>query len=186
MFAMRRVTTTTVAGVSLCQLPVSTAVLLMLLLPRDHVSGSATYTFASVSTDEPSSSVDAHLMTRSVAMTQPDLLTAAAAVASSSNSSSARVHIAIRLTGSLLNASSSSSVARSSWSLPLTQAAADDVGNGNMYAVDYGNGSMTRPYFGDFFHWIYEAYIPVHGYLSLLVCIFGIFANILNIIVLTR
>lgn len=29
-------------------------------------------------------------------------------------------------------------------------------------------------------------YQPVHGYLSLLVCIFGIFANLLNIVVLTR
>lgn len=31
-----------------------------------------------------------------------------------------------------------------------------------------------------------EFYRPIHGYLSLLVCIFGIFANLLNIVVLTR
>lgn len=31
-----------------------------------------------------------------------------------------------------------------------------------------------------------DYYKPIHGYLSLLVCIFGIFANLLNIVVLTR
>ena len=42
------------------------------------------------------------------------------------------------------------------------------------------------PYFGDFFHLVFLTYKPIHGFLSLFVCIFGIFANILNIVVLTR
>ena len=46
--------------------------------------------------------------------------------------------------------------------------------------------NIPKPYFGDFFYSILDAYYPIHGYLSLLVCIFGIFANILNIVVLTR
>lgn len=51
---------------------------------------------------------------------------------------------------------------------------------------DLVNGSGYRPYFGEFFWSINLAYLPFHGYLSLLVCVFGIFANILNIVVLTR
>ena len=31
-----------------------------------------------------------------------------------------------------------------------------------------------------------ESYKPVHGYLSLVMCIFGTIANVLNIVVLTR
>lgn len=46
--------------------------------------------------------------------------------------------------------------------------------------------NVSREYFGDFFVAISLAYLPFHGYLSLLVCVFGIFANILNIVVLTR
>lgn len=47
-------------------------------------------------------------------------------------------------------------------------------------------GDDSNEYFGSFFLSLSEVYLPVHGYLSLIVCIFGIFANILNIIVLTR
>ncbi|GIY22494.1 sex peptide receptor [Caerostris darwini] len=42
------------------------------------------------------------------------------------------------------------------------------------------------PYYGDALHKYRNAYISVHGYLSFACCIFGITANILNIIVLTR
>lgn len=42
------------------------------------------------------------------------------------------------------------------------------------------------PYFGNEFETMKMNYLQVHGWLSLFVCIFGIFANILNIIVLSR
>lgn len=45
---------------------------------------------------------------------------------------------------------------------------------------------FDKPYFGDMFTTLNEFYSPIHGYLSLLVCVFGIFANVLNIVVLTR
>ena len=44
----------------------------------------------------------------------------------------------------------------------------------------------SRPYYGDFFDAVYEAYTPVHGYLSVIVCIFGIFANIMTMIVMSQ
>ncbi|GFU06799.1 sex peptide receptor [Nephila pilipes] len=43
-----------------------------------------------------------------------------------------------------------------------------------------------RPYYGDHFRTFRSNYLSVHGYLGVIVCIFGIFANVLNIIVLTR
>lgn len=42
------------------------------------------------------------------------------------------------------------------------------------------------PYIGDQLYQFKQFYHPLHGYLSLLVCGFGILANTLNIIVLTR
>lgn len=43
-----------------------------------------------------------------------------------------------------------------------------------------------RPYYGDHFRTFRQNYLTVHGYFGVIVCIFGIFANVLNIIVLTR
>ncbi|XP_067144633.1 G-protein coupled receptor dmsr-1-like [Centruroides vittatus] len=43
-----------------------------------------------------------------------------------------------------------------------------------------------RPYYGKELSIFREKYTSVHGYISVIVCLFGIFANILNIIVLTR
>lgn len=61
----------------------------------------------------------------------------------------------------------------------------------NESANNYENYTMNGsdhhlPYFGDFFHSFNEYYTPIHGYLSLFVCVFGIISNILNIVVLTR
>ncbi|XP_076325554.1 G-protein coupled receptor dmsr-1-like [Tachypleus tridentatus] len=44
----------------------------------------------------------------------------------------------------------------------------------------------VKPYYGDHLETFKARYIPIHGYLSLIICIFGIMTNILNIIVLTR
>lgn len=44
----------------------------------------------------------------------------------------------------------------------------------------------SNDYFGDEFRKFRKFFLPLHGYLSLSVCLFGIIANILNIIVLTR
>ncbi|UYV73394.1 hypothetical protein LAZ67_10003027 [Cordylochernes scorpioides] len=46
--------------------------------------------------------------------------------------------------------------------------------------------AQPRPYYGDILADVKKCYMRFHGYLSVLVCIFGIFANVLNIIVLTR
>lgn len=46
--------------------------------------------------------------------------------------------------------------------------------------------NATRPFHGDFFYLIHAAYTPVHGYLSLVICIMGVIANTCNVIVLTR
>ncbi|RWS28231.1 FMRFamide receptor-like protein [Leptotrombidium deliense] len=56
----------------------------------------------------------------------------------------------------------------------------------NLTTSDAGENEGDKPYGGEFFYTIHHAYSPVHGYLSLFVCIFGIISNILNIIVLTR
>lgn len=42
------------------------------------------------------------------------------------------------------------------------------------------------PYFGDYLAQFQRGYGSVHGYISFAVCVFGITANVLNIIVLTR
>jgi len=47
-------------------------------------------------------------------------------------------------------------------------------------------GDQSIPYYGEFFHQFRETYTPIHGWISVFVCLFGIIANILNIIVLTR
>lgn len=44
----------------------------------------------------------------------------------------------------------------------------------------------TTAYFGDVFYHFNYKYRQLHGCLSLVVCVFGIIANVLNIIVLTR
>lgn len=46
--------------------------------------------------------------------------------------------------------------------------------------------SQFKPYYGDKLELYRQFYASIHGYISLTVCIFGITANIMNIIVLTR
>ena len=48
------------------------------------------------------------------------------------------------------------------------------------------NSSASTAYYGDVFVHLNHNYRQVHGTLSLVVCVFGIVANVLNIIVLTR
>ncbi|KAF8782909.1 Sex peptide receptor like protein [Argiope bruennichi] len=48
------------------------------------------------------------------------------------------------------------------------------------------NNEIDYPYFGDYLAQFQRGYSAIHGYLSFAFCIFGITANILNIIVLTR
>ncbi len=48
------------------------------------------------------------------------------------------------------------------------------------YSID------ESPYYGGYFTQFRENYTPFHGWISVFVCIFGIIANILNIMVLTR
>lgn len=50
----------------------------------------------------------------------------------------------------------------------------------------FRNTDSPRPYYGDHFRNFRKNYLSIHAYLAVIVCIFGIFANILNIIVLTR
>lgn len=52
----------------------------------------------------------------------------------------------------------------------------------------YGQVITTkpRPYFGDAFYNFQTMYLPIHGVVCLILCTFGIFANVINIIVLTR
>lgn len=44
----------------------------------------------------------------------------------------------------------------------------------------------TRPFFGDFFYTVFQTYAPIHGYAAILVCSFGIVANVANITILSR
>jgi hypothetical protein len=59
--------------------------------------------------------------------------------------------------------------------------------------ANYSNNSTIleedldlEAFFGREFESFHYFYRPIHGYLSLAVCVFGIIANVLNIIVLTR
>lgn len=58
-------------------------------------------------------------------------------------------------------------------------------------AITWGNESasqavMPAPYGGDHFRAFEHAYKEIHGYLSVVICAFGIVSNVLNLIVLTR
>lgn len=55
--------------------------------------------------------------------------------------------------------------------------------NSSLTAFEFDESS---PYFGEYLTIFRNGYGAVHGYLSFIVCLFGITANILNIIVLTR
>lgn len=57
-----------------------------------------------------------------------------------------------------------------------------DDDDGNQTAIN----DLTDAFFGHVFNRLNYEYRSVHGYLSLVVCVFGIIANVLNIIVLTR
>ncbi|KFM66935.1 putative G-protein coupled receptor, partial [Stegodyphus mimosarum] len=63
----------------------------------------------------------------------------------------------------------------------------------NMSTGNYSHNTLfgmqeeiDYPYFGDYLAQFQRGYGSVHGYLSFAVCLFGITANVLNIIVLTR
>ncbi|KAG8190890.1 hypothetical protein JTE90_010315 [Oedothorax gibbosus] len=63
----------------------------------------------------------------------------------------------------------------------------------NRSSQNYPNGDFYNvfeeveyPYYGNYLAQYRDAYNAIHGYLSLAFCIFGITANLLNIIVLTR
>lgn len=60
--------------------------------------------------------------------------------------------------------------------------------NGSMNEMldPYNPLTIDAPYLGYYFATFRAHYYLIHGYLSLLICIFGIIANFLNIIVLTR
>lgn len=69
--------------------------------------------------------------------------------------------------------------------------------DGNLSYIEYNlvnltanisseNLTLDMPYFGSSLHKFQQFYLPIHGYLSLSVCIFGIISNLINIIVLTR
>lgn len=74
----------------------------------------------------------------------------------------------------LLSTSSSSSLAPHVSPLP-------DDGEG------FANGTFgARPFFGDFFAAFHHAYLPIHGYLSIVICTFGIISNVINIAVLSQ
>lgn len=45
---------------------------------------------------------------------------------------------------------------------------------------------QPRPFFGDLNYNIFDIYAPIHGYLSIMICIMGIIANGINITILTR
>nr|XP_046914042.1 G-protein coupled receptor dmsr-1-like [Dermatophagoides farinae] len=54
--------------------------------------------------------------------------------------------------------------------------------NNNKLIYDFD----PNAFYGEIFHRLNYEYRNIHGYLSLVVCVFGIIANVLNIIVLTR
>lgn len=51
---------------------------------------------------------------------------------------------------------------------------------------ELSSGGNPAPYFGDQLYQFKQEFIIWHGYLSLIICGFGLITNILNIIVLTR
>lgn len=60
-------------------------------------------------------------------------------------------------------------------------------GNNASHATIFGmQDDNDYPYFGDYLAQFQKGYGSVHGYISFAVCLFGITANVLNIIVLTR
>jgi hypothetical protein len=56
----------------------------------------------------------------------------------------------------------------------------------NFTTVKTENSIDESPYYGEYFTEFRENYTPIHGWISVFVCMFGIIANILNIMVLTR
>lgn len=58
----------------------------------------------------------------------------------------------------------------------------------NQYGEEYQNSDdlSDENELYKFFHEFRKSFLPIHGYLSFSFCIFGIIANVLNIIVLTR
>ena len=71
--------------------------------------------------------------------------------------------------------------------LPASNVQDSEKSNDSGLGVDHANASTTRrPFFGDIWYHVFHIYAPVHGYLSISICIMGIIANILNIIILKR
>lgn len=70
--------------------------------------------------------------------------------------------------------------------LPSTSASIITQLTGNASSNTGSSSALDTAYFGDIFLQLNVKYRLVHGELSLFVCVFGIIANVLNIIVLSR
>lgn len=68
----------------------------------------------------------------------------------------------------------------------LTPSLTGDTGDTTLTINGHPFGRRDSPYLGWYFAHFRYFYAPIHGYLSLMICIFGIIANSLNVIVLTR
>src|SRR5437870_11755086 len=56
----------------------------------------------------------------------------------------------------------------------------------DMSPATNGTTTTARPFYGDFFHYLFLKFAPIHGYASIFICFFGIIVNIITITVLTR
>lgn len=85
------------------------------------------------------------------------------------------------------NNPSSINTSNSSNQTPLSPSSAIISGEPNEKAnAQNGTDQPNRSYFGDVFFKLQNMYWPILSTVSLVICILGIFANIINIIVLTR
>ncbi|XP_054724054.1 G-protein coupled receptor dmsr-1-like isoform X2 [Uloborus diversus] len=73
-----------------------------------------------------------------------------------------------------------------SWAEEMILSNDSDLYSFNMSPVTEFPPFQFRPYYGDKLEAYRNFYSSLHGYISLTVCLFGITANVMNIIVLTR